>query len=64
MFWLRNKKINFLIHTLDLRPAFLFLFSAKMFVIRAGIHKMLVNRKQENRDQTASSVWSGSALFI
>ena len=45
---------------------FLILFSNKMFVIMAGIHKMLV--KQANRgdpDQTASSeaVCSGSKLF-
>ena len=35
MFWLRNKKINFLIHTLDLSPAFLFpsVQNSRMFTI-------------------------------
>ena len=47
--------------------AFLFLFSNKMWVTRAGIYKMLViivNR--EEADQTASSeaILSGSALFV
>ena len=44
----------------------LFLFSNKMLVIRADIHKK-VNRiaNREDPDQTASeeAVWSGSALF-
>ena len=36
--------------------AFLFLFLNKMFVIRAGIHKMLVTiANREDPDQTASS---------
>ena len=35
---------------------FLFLFSTKMLVIRAGIHKMLVRiANREDPDQTASS---------
>ena len=45
---------------------FLFLFSTKMLVIRAGIHKMLVRiANREDPDQTASSeaVWSESVLF-
>ena len=44
----------------------LFLFSNKMMVIKAGIHKFLVRvANSEDPDQTASSevVWSGSALF-
>ena len=46
---------------------FLVLFSNKMLVIRAGIHKMLVRiANREDPDQTASSeaVWFGSALFV
>ena len=46
---------------------FLFLFSNKMFVIKAGIHKMFFRiANRENQDQTASSeaVWSWSALFV
>ena len=46
---------------------FLFLFSNKMLVIKAGIHKMLFRiANSEDPDQTASSeaVWSGSALFV
>ena len=36
--------------------SFLFLFSARMWVIRAGIHKMLVRiANREDPDQTASS---------
>ena len=35
---------------------FLFLFSNKMLVIRAGINKMLIRKaNKEDRDQTASS---------
>ena len=49
MFWLRNKKINFSVHTLQLKACgtcskisntFLVLFLNKMLVIRARIHKM------------------------
>ena len=29
MFWLRNKKINFLVHTLNLRPALDLTFKAE-----------------------------------
>ena len=50
-----------------LRNTFLFLFSNKMLVFRAGIHKMLVRiANREDPDQTASSeaVWYGSALFV
>ena len=46
---------------------FLFLFSNKMLIFRAGIHKMLVGiANREDPDQTASSeaVWSWSALFV
>ena len=46
---------------------FLFLFSTKKLIIRAGIHKLLVRiANSEDPDQTASSeaVWSGSALFV
>ena len=38
-----------------------------MYVIRAGIYKMLVRvANREDPDQTASSeaVWSGSVLFV
>ena len=45
----------------------LFLFSTKMMVIRATIHKMLVRiANREDPDQTASeeAVGSGSALFV
>ena len=42
---------------------FLFLFSNKMLLFRAGIHKMFVKvANKEDPDQTASS--SGSALFV
>ena len=48
-----------------------FLFSEKIWVIRAGIHKMLVRiANREDCEQTASSeasseaVWSGSSLFV
>ena len=43
------------------------LYLNKMFVFRAGYHKMLVSiANREDPDQTASSeaVWSGSALFV
>ena len=46
---------------------FLFLFSNKMLVFRAGIHIMLLRiANREDPDQTALSeaVWSGSALFV
>ena len=45
--------------------AFLFLFSNRMLVIGAGIHKLFARiANWEDPDQTASSaVWSGSALF-
>ena len=46
---------------------FLFLFSNKMLVTRAGILKMLVRiANSADPDQTASweAVWSGSALFV
>ena len=46
---------------------FLFLFSNKMLVIRAGIHQMFVRiANREDSDQTASeeAVGSGSALFV
>ena len=45
----------------------LFLFSNKMLVFRAGIHKMVVRiANREDPEQTASSVavCSGSALFV
>ena len=47
--------------------AFLFLFSNKILLFRAGIHKMLVRiANREDPEQTASeeAVWSGSALFV
>ena len=46
---------------------FPFLFSTKLLVIKAGIHKMLVRKaNREDPDQTASSeaVWFGSALSV
>ena len=46
---------------------FLFRFSNKMLVIRAGKHKILVRiANREDPDQTASpvAVLSGSALFV
>ena len=56
-----------MVNIFKISNTFLFLFSNKMLVIRAGIHKMpdrIMNR--EDSDQTASSeaVWSESALFI
>ena len=64
MFWLRNEKTIFLLHTLNfIRPGkcskilttFLFL-SSKKWNIRAGSHKMLVRiANREDPDQTASS---------
>ena len=36
-----------------------------MLLIRAGIHKLLVRLvNREDPGQTASSVWTGSALFV
>ena len=46
----------------NIMNTFLFLFSTKLLVIRAGIHKMLVSlANSDDPDQTASSeaVWSG-----
>ena len=46
---------------------FLFLFSNKMLVFRAGIQQMLVRiAHRKDPDQTASpeAVWSGSAVFV
>ena len=47
---------------------FLFLYSKKKLVFRAGIHKMFVKKisNREDSDQTASheAIWSGSALFV
>ena len=46
---------------------FFSMFSSKMYVIRAGIHKTLVRiANRGDSDQTASeeAVWSGSALFV
>ena len=46
---------------------FLILFSNKVLIFRAGIHKILVRiANREDPDQTASSeaVWSGTALFV
>ena len=46
---------------------FLLLFSNKIMVIKAGIHKILVRiTNREDPDQTVSSeaVWSESALFV
>ena len=45
---------------------FIFLFSNKMMVIRAGLRILIVRiANKEDPDQTASSetVWPGSALF-
>ena len=45
---------------------FLFLFSNKMLVSRAGIHKTNVrieNREGPNQTASSEAVWSGSALF-
>ena len=52
---------------LKFRETFLFLFSTKMLIIRAGIHKMLVRiANSRDPDQTASAeaVWSGSTPFV
>ena len=46
---------------------FLFLFSDYMWVIKAGIHRVLVRiAKREDADQMATSeaIWSGSALYV
>ena len=49
----------FTVNVLKFQP-FIFLFSTKMWVIRAGIHKMLVRTaNREDPDQTASSVCLG-----
>ena len=56
-----------LVHCSKISNTFLFLFSNKMLVVRAGIFKMLVRTAiREDPDQTASSeaVRSRSALFI
>ena len=51
------------VNVLKFRTLFLFLFSNKMLLFRAGIHKMFVKvANWEDPDQTASS--SGSALFV
>ena len=45
----------------------LFLFSIKMFVIRAGVNKMLVrvaNREDSAQIASSEAVWSVSALFV
>ena len=50
-----------------IRTLFSFVFSYKMLVFRAGIHKLLARTAiREKPDQTASkeAVWSGSALFV
>ena len=80
MFWWRNKKKYFSVTHSYLRACLRmygkcskilntshFLFSKKMWVIRAGIHKMFVIiANREDPDQTASpeAVCSGSALFV
>ena len=64
MFWLRNKKINFWYTPLTkglgkcpkILNSFPLLFSNKMLVFRAGIHKMLIRiANREDPDQNASS---------
>ena len=64
MFWLRNKKIIFLLRTLSkvlgkcskVLNTFLYLSSNKMLGIRARIHKMCVRiANREDPGQTASS---------
>ena len=53
-----SSKVNFL----KFQTPYLFLFSNKMLVFRAGINKILVRiANREDLDQTASS---GSALFV
>ena len=50
-----------------LKEHFSFLFSDKMLIFNAGIHKMLVRiANGEDPDQTASSeaIWAGSPLFV
>ena len=45
----------------------LFLFSNKMLLIRAGIHKMLVriaNREDPNQTASSEAVWFVSAYFV
>ena len=57
MFWVINKKI---ISVSGLVNTFLFLFSNKMLVIRAGIYKMLISiAHREDSDQTfrTSLIW-------
>ena len=50
------KKYESTVNVLKFQNTFLFLFSNKILVIRAGIHKMLVRiANRENPDQTASS---------
>ena len=49
------------VNVLKFQTLFLFLFSNKMLVIRAGTHNMLVRKaNREDPDQTASQ----SALFV
>ena len=46
----------FRVYVLKFQTLFLILFSGKMLVIRAGIHKLLVRMgNREDPDQTASS---------
>ena len=58
---------NAMVNVLKFQNFFFFLFSNKMLLFAAGIHKILVRIvNREDPDQTASSeaVWSGSALFV
>ena len=60
MFWLRNKKTNFLVYLTKVQVkhsnilnTLLFLFSNKMLVVKAGNHKMLfrmANREDPGLD--------------
>ena len=55
------------VNVLKFWTLFSFCFSNKIWVIKAGIHKMFVRiANREDPDQTASleAVWSGSALFV
>ena len=43
------------------------LFSIKMLIFRAEIHKMLVkiaNKEDPEKTGSSEAVWSGSALFV
>ena len=59
--------LEFQILKLKISNTFIFLFSIKMLVIRAGTKKMLVriaNREYPDRSASSEAVWAGPTLFV